>query len=524
MKTIKTPWKRTPKINFIFYLLLSLGIIGCSKDDAPETSSPQVEITKSSARQITSFVFLLTNNPIETNVVATIDEENKTITATMPIDTDLTGLLPEIQLSDLASINLTAAQNFTEPVEYTVTAEDGSTATYTAIVTAALSQRNILQIILDENPGNTLGWNIPNSGDLGILEGVTTNINGDIIELEMNTKLLVALPSEIGFLTALEFFMARNNELTSIPPEIGQLTSLEILLLDINGITTLPQSIGNLSSLVELEISNNNLTAIPAEIGQLSSLKEFDASGNQINTLPSEFFQLTELTGLRLGENQFSSLPREIGFLTKLRLLKLSNNQLTSLPPEMGFLLDLEALFILGNNISFVPRAVCNLVFFNNLSVDNPDLDCPFSSTDIDALISIYSSNPDNTLGWSVDNYPGVDFNSGGEPVIITANNKNLERIASGIESLGSLEVLNMNSNTLVEISPGLGGISALTTVTLGSTGISSVPNTMGSLTNLTLLSLTNNPITSIPQEVCDLQVSNGGILTILTDPGEGCD
>lgn len=33
----------------------------------------------SGAKQITSFVFLLTNNPIEVNVVATIDEENKTI-------------------------------------------------------------------------------------------------------------------------------------------------------------------------------------------------------------------------------------------------------------------------------------------------------------------------------------------------------------------------------------------------------------------------------------------------------------
>ena len=102
MKTIKTFRKNTPKINFIIYFLFVIVVTSCSKDDTQEPAvvgTPIEEPELSSEKQITSFVFLLTNNPIEVNVVATIDEENKTITATMPPDTDLTGLLPEVEFS-----------------------------------------------------------------------------------------------------------------------------------------------------------------------------------------------------------------------------------------------------------------------------------------------------------------------------------------------------------------------------------------------------------------------------------------
>ena len=60
------------------------------------------------------------------------------IAVTMPFGTNVTGLTPSIGHSG-ASISPTsgAAQNFTNPVNYTVTAADASTKTYTVTVTVA---------------------------------------------------------------------------------------------------------------------------------------------------------------------------------------------------------------------------------------------------------------------------------------------------------------------------------------------------------------------------------------------------
>jgi len=540
MKTYNSRFRSGLGLVIISLFIIAIGITGCSDDDVTP-----------SEKQITSFVFLLTENPINVNVIATINESAKTITAIMPEDTELSGLIPAIEVSSGATVSPTAAQNFNNPITYTVTGEAGSTATYTATVTAALSQRDVLQIILDENPGNTLGWVIPNSGDLGSLDSVTTNINGDIIRLNLPQMGLTTLPGEIGQLTALQFLgvslnslnslpgeigqltnlkelHASSNSINSIPTEIGQLILLEKLFLGNNNISSLPQSIGNLSNLIRLSVSSNSLTSIPAELGQLTNLTLLFLERNQISSLPLEIFELTGLTDMRFHNNQLTSLPKEVGLLTNLDVLSVSNNQFTSIPPEIGFLSELRILGITDNNLDNIPLAVCNMETFNDLHINmSPGLLCDSSPSELDVLISIYAANPENTLGWRVDTYPEVTFTSGGSPVNITANNKNLVRIPAKIDALTSLEVLNLNSNSFDAagaLTSDIGALSALTTLTLGSTGINTVPNTIGNLSNLTLLSLTNNPITSIPQEVCDLQISNGGILTILTDPGEGCE
>lgn len=543
--------------------ILAITLISCGDDD-----------TDPIEKKITSFVFLLTENPINVNVIAQVDESAKTITAIMPEGTDVNGLIPSIEVSSGATISPTTAQNFNNPITYTVTGSDGSTATYTATVTAALSQRDILQIILDENPGNGLGWDLPNTANLNSLSGVATDINGNIIELDMVLKDLIHLPAEIGQLTALRELRVSGNDfnalppeigqltnlrileatalfMTSLPSEIGQLTSLENLELAANSLTTLPQSIGNLSNLMtlsvfenrltsipseigqlsqvfQLELDDNELSSIPAEIGQLANLRTLDLGDNQLTSIPSEIGNLSNLTRLSIEQNQITSLPKEIGNLTNLQILFLDNNELSSIPPEIGFLLALEALTTRENNFTALPRAVCNLAFFNDLLIDGGSgFDCTNSPTPMDALISIYSANTNNTLGWGVDDYPEVAFTSGGSPKTITANNKNLVLIPLGVSGLTSLEVLNINNNSFggpIALTPDIGDISTLVSLTLGTTGINTFPASFGNLENLTSLSLTDNPITSIPQEVCDLQISNGGILTIFTDPGEECD
>lgn len=72
---------------------------------------------------ITSFVVA--------GVQATIDAANKTITATLPIGTSLTNLTPTVSGNNIDSYTPQGAQDFTNPVQYTVTSASGKTATYT---------------------------------------------------------------------------------------------------------------------------------------------------------------------------------------------------------------------------------------------------------------------------------------------------------------------------------------------------------------------------------------------------------
>ena len=85
----------------------------------------------SSEKQITSFSFAV---PPAAGI---INEGAKTIAVTVPAGTDVTALVPVITISSLATVSPGSGvpQNFTNPVAYTVTAEDASTAVYTVTVT-----------------------------------------------------------------------------------------------------------------------------------------------------------------------------------------------------------------------------------------------------------------------------------------------------------------------------------------------------------------------------------------------------
>jgi hypothetical protein len=70
--------------------------------------------------------------------VGVIDEEAKTVSVIVPYGTNLGSLAPTITVSPDAAVSPASgeAQDFTSPVTYTVTAENGTTASYTVTVTA----------------------------------------------------------------------------------------------------------------------------------------------------------------------------------------------------------------------------------------------------------------------------------------------------------------------------------------------------------------------------------------------------
>jgi hypothetical protein len=89
----------------------------------------------SSEKLITAFNF----ESLMQSVNGVIDNSNHTIQLTVPYETTVSALIPSITISNKSSILpiKTEAQNFTNPVAYTVKAEDGSTLDY--IVTVIIS-------------------------------------------------------------------------------------------------------------------------------------------------------------------------------------------------------------------------------------------------------------------------------------------------------------------------------------------------------------------------------------------------
>ena len=94
--------------------------------------------TQSSSKSINSFVF----SGLSPEVDGTVDNTNDVVNLTVPSGTDVTNLTPTITVSDNATIspNSGVAQDFTNPVTYTVTAQDGSMQDYTVTVTNQSAQ------------------------------------------------------------------------------------------------------------------------------------------------------------------------------------------------------------------------------------------------------------------------------------------------------------------------------------------------------------------------------------------------
>ncbi|MFH1129592.1 MAG: immunoglobulin-like domain-containing protein [Patescibacteria group bacterium] len=91
-----------------------------------------------------------------------VNENNKTIIVTVPNNTNVTALMPSITVSNFAYVNPNTgiAKDFTNPVTYTVTAQNGSTQSYVVTVIKATAN----------NGGQVLGATyIPDGGLIRVL-------------------------------------------------------------------------------------------------------------------------------------------------------------------------------------------------------------------------------------------------------------------------------------------------------------------------------------------------------------------
>jgi len=99
-------------------------------------SSCQKEEILSSKKEILSFIFEASKNTeLDRNIVGVIS--GNSITANVPFGTSIVNLIPSIEVSPKAQLNPSGGigTDFTSPVSFTVTAEDGSTQDFTTGIT-----------------------------------------------------------------------------------------------------------------------------------------------------------------------------------------------------------------------------------------------------------------------------------------------------------------------------------------------------------------------------------------------------
>ncbi|MBN1649248.1 MAG: BspA family leucine-rich repeat surface protein [Spirochaetales bacterium] len=158
----------------------------------------------SSDKEITVFFFRAFVNPAIDHDVDTLNYDNL-ITAEVPFGTDISALVAtftttgkSVYVNSIEQISSVTANDFTDPVIYTVIAEDGSTADYTVSITFLPDTANELTGFLfgtAENPqlftdvtadlsGNPVTATVPYGTDLSALvatfttTGVSVKING----------------------------------------------------------------------------------------------------------------------------------------------------------------------------------------------------------------------------------------------------------------------------------------------------------------------------------------------------------
>ncbi len=257
-------------------------------DSTTQKYTVTVSVVADSAKAITAFDF----SKLTPNVIGIVNETSKTIALTVPYGTDVSALVPAITHTGASvSPDTGVAQDFTNPVEYTVTAADSTTQKYTVTVTVAA---NVYMLTYTAGTGGTItgtatqtvnsGANgsavtaIPNSGYhfVGWSDGVTTatrmesNVTGNITVTANFARNTITLPSDTSVTTPTPVveILINNDKVyfasSDIKVENGK-KKTTIILDDEKLINSLNEE--NDGSTIIIPVSNNSDIAI----GQLSA-------------------------------------------------------------------------------------------------------------------------------------------------------------------------------------------------------------------------------------------------------------
>lgn len=512
-------------------MFLAFLLLACSKND------DDANYVKSGLSRVENFSLLVINNPtLPYDIYATVNHTEKTIVASVPFGTPLNGLTPTVSVSDKATMvsPQQGTLDFTGPVVYTITAEDGTQSSYIATITILPNdEAKILSFqALPEEPqviySDALYYAVDAVIDetaktltLSLPEGclnysITTKItHSELAKVVASTpnlseETVYTVTSESGkqvnYTVKIEwvanerdilinFYNANTGNTLGWNLNSFDIGSWEGVSLNENRITNLvllnkniaqiTPGIGSLTQLTELNIQNTEslakITALPAELGNLSNLFSLVLNNNRIRVLPNEIGNLVNLERLILSDNRVNALPIQIENLKNLKWLLLNNNRLNSLPQEIGNLPMLTELFLNNNLLQQLPDNIGNLQNLKTLRLNGNNL-----------------ANLPN----SIENMVNL--------VQIDASGNNLTGFPQGILSLQSIIAVTLDGNDIVAIPEGIGNVKTLERLSVSNNELVTVPEDLADLNNLKYLNIRRNNIRNISQEICDMETLYG--------------
>lgn len=232
--------RRAPTVTTVRLLisiaLLAAGAFGCgdnikvnnTRPDSSITPQPDQQTVLSTAKAITAFTFTTAANSQLSN---TVDAEinGTSISATLPNGVSVTALVPtftttgaSVKVGSTMQVSGTTANDFTNPVAYTVTAEDGSTQLYIVTVTVAASNAKSITAFTFESSiaanatagltdpvdgdiqGNTITATVPNGTDV---DGLIATFTTTGVSVKVGTTVQVSGTTPNNFSASVEYIV-----------------------------------------------------------------------------------------------------------------------------------------------------------------------------------------------------------------------------------------------------------------------------------------------------------------------------
>ena len=165
-----------------------------AEDGSTQAYTVKVEHQKSSSKQIIVF-------HLDGEISSKIDESTHTVSIVLPAFFNLTKLTPSITVSPLATVSPanSAVQDFTNPVVYKVTAEDGSVQTYTVKVEnqkSPLKQITAFSFLINKITYNTTINQFDRVVSVTVPAG--TNVKGLVPTIKVNERATVVPASGVA--------------------------------------------------------------------------------------------------------------------------------------------------------------------------------------------------------------------------------------------------------------------------------------------------------------------------------------